>query len=69
MSKKPKKAAKKQNSSQVTSTTEINAAAIQEPVVKEKVGVVQEAGDHNDEEIPQLVPMEITSLAELKVII
>ncbi|KAM9556859.1 ribosomal L1 domain-containing protein 1 [Guaruba guarouba] len=65
-SKKPKKAAKKQNSSQVTLTTEINAAATQEPVVKEKVGVVQEAGDHNDEEIPQLVPMEITSLAELK---
>ncbi|KAM4656132.1 ribosomal L1 domain-containing protein 1 isoform 2-T2 [Amazona ochrocephala] len=67
MSKKPKKkAAKKQNLNQVTSTTEINAAATQEPVVKEKVGVVQEAGDHNDEEIPQLVPMEITSLAELK---
>ncbi|NXD62446.1 RL1D1 protein, partial [Eolophus roseicapillus] len=66
MSKKPKKAAKKRNSSQVTSVTEINAAATQEPVVKEKVGVVQEAGDHNDEEIPQLVPMEIKSLAELK---
>ncbi|XP_057261774.1 ribosomal L1 domain-containing protein 1 [Pezoporus wallicus] len=69
MSKKPKKSAKKQNSGQVTSTTEINAAAAaQEPVVKEKVGVVQEAGDHNDEEIPQLVPMEITSLAELKAV-
>ncbi|NWS43355.1 RL1D1 protein, partial [Probosciger aterrimus] len=66
ISKKPKKAAKKRNSSQVTSMTEINAAATREPVVKEKVGVVQEAGDHNDEEIPQLVPMEIKSLAELK---
>ncbi|XP_061235387.1 ribosomal L1 domain-containing protein 1 [Neopsephotus bourkii] len=68
MSKKPKKAAKKQKSSQVTSTTEMNAAAAQKPVVKEKVGVVQEADDHNDEEIPQLVPMEITSLAELKAV-
>ncbi|NXD87536.1 RL1D1 protein, partial [Halcyon senegalensis] len=64
--KKPKKAAKKLNSSQVTSTTEINAAtAMQELGIKENV-VVQEPGDHDDEEIPQLVPMKITILAELK---
>ncbi|XP_009987720.1 PREDICTED: ribosomal L1 domain-containing protein 1, partial [Tauraco erythrolophus] len=69
--KKPKKAAKKANSSQVTSTSEINAAAAatQELVTKEKVEVVQEPGDHDDdEEIPQLVPVQTTSLAELKVI-
>ncbi|XP_030340174.1 ribosomal L1 domain-containing protein 1 [Strigops habroptila] len=65
--KKPKKAAKNQNSSQVTSTTEINAAATQEPAVKEKAEVVHEPGDRNDEEIPQLVPMEIMSLDDLKV--
>ncbi|NXJ90430.1 RL1D1 protein, partial [Corythaixoides concolor] len=67
--KKPKKAAKKPNSSQVTSTSEINAtaAATQELVIKEKVEVVQEPGDHDDdEEIPQLVPMQTISLAELK---
>ncbi|KAM6121662.1 ribosomal L1 domain-containing protein 1 [Phoenicopterus ruber ruber] len=67
--KKPKKAAKKLNSSQVTLTAEINAAAAaatQELAIKEKVEVVQEPGDHDDEEIPQLVPMQTTSLAELK---
>ncbi|NXK05685.1 RL1D1 protein, partial [Herpetotheres cachinnans] len=64
--KKPKKAAKKLNSSQVTLTTEINAAATQEPVIKEEVEVVQEPGGDDDEEIPQLVPMQTTSLAELK---
>ncbi|NXX18196.1 RL1D1 protein, partial [Podargus strigoides] len=67
--KKPKKAAKKPNLSQVSLTTEINAAAaIQEPAIKEKVEIVQERGDHDDddEEIPQLVPMQPTSLAELK---
>ncbi|XP_009582576.1 PREDICTED: ribosomal L1 domain-containing protein 1, partial [Fulmarus glacialis] len=67
--KKPKKAAKKLNSSQVTLTTEINlaAAATKELVIKEKVEVVQEPGDHDDdEEIPQLVPVQTTSLAELK---
>ncbi|NWX50134.1 RL1D1 protein, partial [Steatornis caripensis] len=67
---KPKKAAKKQNSSQVTLTTEINAAAAatQELAIKEKVDIVQEPGDHDDddEEIPQLVPVQATSLAELK---
>ncbi|NXW84648.1 RL1D1 protein, partial [Alopecoenas beccarii] len=69
---KPKKAAKKSNSSQVTSTTEINtvaAAATQELVLKEKVEVAQETGDHDDdddEEIPQLVPVQPTSSAELK---
>ncbi|NXE73144.1 RL1D1 protein, partial [Cochlearius cochlearius] len=66
--KNPKKAVKKQNSSQVTLTTETNDAdATKELAVKEKV-VVQEPGDHNDddEEIPQLVPMQTTSLAELK---
>ncbi|KAK2533334.1 hypothetical protein Q9233_004548 [Columba guinea] len=68
-SKKLKKAAKKPNSSQVTSTTKINtvaAAAIQEPVVKEKVEVAQEAGDHDDDEIPQLVPVQTATSAELK---
>ncbi|NWX07755.1 RL1D1 protein, partial [Caloenas nicobarica] len=69
--KKPKKAAKKTNSSQVTLTTEINtvaaAAATQELVVKEKVEVAQEPGDHDDdEEIPQLVPVQTTGSAELK---
>ncbi|XP_052629128.1 ribosomal L1 domain-containing protein 1 [Harpia harpyja] len=68
--KKPKAAAKKLNSSQVTLTTEINAnaaaAATKELVIKEKVEVVQEPGDQDDEEIPQLVPMQTTSLAELK---
>ncbi|KAM9598250.1 ribosomal L1 domain-containing protein 1 [Morphnus guianensis] len=69
--KKPKKAAKKLNSSQVTLTTEINAnaaaaATTEELVIKEKVEVVQEPGDQDDEEIPQLVPMQTTSLAELK---
>uniref|UniRef100_A0A663N5A2 Ribosomal L1 domain-containing protein 1 n=1 Tax=Athene cunicularia TaxID=194338 RepID=A0A663N5A2_ATHCN len=64
--KKPKKTAKKRNSSKVTLTTEINAAATtQELAIKEKV-VVQEPDD--DEEIPQLVPMQTTILAELKVI-
>ncbi|XP_064317925.1 ribosomal L1 domain-containing protein 1 [Phalacrocorax carbo] len=66
--KKPKAAAKKLNSGQVTLTTKINAdAATQALEIKEKV-VVQESGDHDDddEEIPQLVPMQTTSLAELK---
>ncbi|XP_010155017.1 PREDICTED: ribosomal L1 domain-containing protein 1, partial [Eurypyga helias] len=65
---KPKKAAKKQNSSQVTLTTEMNAAAAtQELGIKDKAEVVQEPGDHDDdEEIPQLVPVQTTSLAELK---
>ncbi|XP_051488456.1 ribosomal L1 domain-containing protein 1 [Apus apus] len=65
--KKPKKAAKKLKSSEVTSTSEINAAAAtQELAIEEKV-VVNEPGDHDDdEEIPQLVPLEMTSLAELK---
>ncbi|NXS50275.1 RL1D1 protein, partial [Balaeniceps rex] len=66
--KKPNKAAKKIKSSQVTLTAEINAgAATKELVIKEKV-VVQEPGDHDDddEEIPQLVPVQTTSLAELK---
>ncbi|XP_064886480.1 ribosomal L1 domain-containing protein 1 isoform X2 [Columba livia] len=66
-SKKLKKAAKKPNSSQVTSTTKINtvaAAATQELVVKEEVA--QEAGDHDDDEIPQLVPVQTAASAELK---
>ncbi|XP_009871096.1 PREDICTED: ribosomal L1 domain-containing protein 1, partial [Apaloderma vittatum] len=63
--KKPKKETKKLNSSQVTLKTEMNtAAATQELVIKEDA--VQEPGDHDDEEIPQLVPMQITSLAELE---
>ncbi|NWI65810.1 RL1D1 protein, partial [Todus mexicanus] len=69
--KKPKKAAKILNSSQVTSTTEVAAAAPaaaapQELAEKEKVEVVQESGDHEDEEIPQLVPIQTTILAELE---
>ncbi|KAM6196961.1 ribosomal L1 domain-containing protein 1 [Sarcoramphus papa] len=65
--KKPKNAAQKLNSSQVTLTTEINAApATQESAIKQKVVVVQEPGDCDDEEIPQLVPMQTTSLADLK---
>ncbi|NXE20458.1 RL1D1 protein, partial [Ardeotis kori] len=68
--KKPKKAAKKLNSSQVSLTTETNAAAAaatKEPAVKEKVEVVQEAGDHDDDdEIPQLVPLQTASLPEMK---
>ncbi|NXL85620.1 RL1D1 protein, partial [Alectura lathami] len=64
---KPKKAAKKVSSSQTTVTTEnkVAAAATQELAIKE--AVVQEPEEHADEEeIPQLVPMQITSLAELK---
>ncbi|XP_009077772.1 PREDICTED: ribosomal L1 domain-containing protein 1, partial [Acanthisitta chloris] len=69
--KKQKKIAEKQNSSQVTLTTKKKAkakakAASQEVVVKEKLELVQEPGDHDDEEIPQLVPIQ-TSSAELKV--
>ncbi|XP_050761819.1 ribosomal L1 domain-containing protein 1 [Gymnogyps californianus] len=65
--KKPKNTAQKLNSSQVTLTTEINAApATQESAIKQKVVVVQEPGDCDDEEIPQLVPMQTTSLADLK---
>ncbi|NXL43195.1 RL1D1 protein, partial [Podilymbus podiceps] len=65
--KKPKKAAKKLNSRQVPSTAESNAAAAtQEFAIEEKVEVVQEPSDHDDEEIPQLVPMQTTSLAEMK---
>lgn len=64
-----KKTAKKLKSSQVTVTTESKAAAgTQEPVIKEKVEVVQEPGDCDDEEIPQLVPIQTTS-ADLKVIV
>ncbi|NWY60299.1 RL1D1 protein, partial [Chionis minor] len=65
--KKSKAAAKKLNASQVTVKTKINAAAAtKELAIKEKV-VVQEPGDHDDdEEIPQLVPLQTTVLAELK---
>ncbi|NWV12456.1 RL1D1 protein, partial [Ptilonorhynchus violaceus] len=65
--KKPKKTAKKPNSSQVTVTTESKAAAgTQEPVIQENVETAQEPGDHDDEEIPQLVPIQTTSSADLK---
>ncbi|KAM9290707.1 ribosomal L1 domain-containing protein 1 [Morus bassanus] len=68
--KKPKAAAKKLNSGQITLTTKINAAAAATLALetKEKVEVVQDSGDHDDddEEIPQLVPVQTTSLAELK---
>ncbi|NXK63703.1 RL1D1 protein, partial [Sylvietta virens] len=65
--KKVKKPGKKLKSSQVTVTTEGKAApGTQEPVIKEKVEVVQEPGDCDDEEIPQLVPIQTTSSADLK---
>ncbi|NWV63366.1 RL1D1 protein, partial [Malurus elegans] len=65
--KKVKKTAKKLNSNPVTVTKESKAAAgTQEPVVKEKVEIVQEPGDQDDEEIPQLVPIETMSSADLK---
>ncbi|XP_015731917.1 ribosomal L1 domain-containing protein 1 [Coturnix japonica] len=62
--KKLKKTAKKVNSSQNSMTTENKAAAAtQELVIKEEV--VQEPEKRaDDEEIPQLVPMQVTSLAE-----
>ncbi|NXC26844.1 RL1D1 protein, partial [Campylorhamphus procurvoides] len=65
--KKPKKTAKKKESSQVTETTESKAAAAtQESAIKEKAETAQEPGDQDDEEIPQLVPIQTKSLAELK---
>ncbi|NWI49194.1 RL1D1 protein, partial [Calyptomena viridis] len=65
--KKPKKTTKKLKSSQVTVTTERKAAAAtQDLVVKEKAEVVQQPGDKDDEEIPQLVPIQTQSLAEMK---
>ncbi|NXC02095.1 RL1D1 protein, partial [Orthonyx spaldingii] len=65
--KQSKEETKKQNSSQVTVTRESKAAAgTQEPVMKEKVKTVQEPGDHDDEEIPQLVPIQTTVSADLK---
>ncbi|NWQ80301.1 RL1D1 protein, partial [Columbina picui] len=67
--KKPKKAAKKANSNQVTLTTEMNtvaAAVTQELAVKEKVEAQEPGDDDDDEEIPQLVPVQTTSSAELK---
>lgn len=49
-------------------STEIGgaAAATHELEIKEKVEVFQEAVGHYDEEIPQLVPMQRRSFAELK---
>ncbi|NXN35981.1 RL1D1 protein, partial [Rhinoptilus africanus] len=65
--KKPKKSAKKRILSHVTVTTESNAAAAtKELAIKEKVVEAQEPGDRDDEEIPQLVPMQTTILAELE---
>ncbi|XP_015497927.1 ribosomal L1 domain-containing protein 1 isoform X1 [Parus major] len=67
--KKVKRKAKKLKSSQVTVTTGSKAAAAagtQEPVIKEKVEIIQEPGDNDDEEIPQLVPIQTTSSADLK---
>uniref|UniRef100_A0A803V037 Ribosomal L1 domain-containing protein 1 n=1 Tax=Ficedula albicollis TaxID=59894 RepID=A0A803V037_FICAL len=67
--KKVKKTDKKLKSSQVTVVTENKAAAAtQEPVLKGKVEIVQEPGDCDDEEIPQLVPIQTTGSADLKVI-
>ncbi|KAJ7416052.1 Ribosomal L1 domain-containing protein 1 [Willisornis vidua] len=63
--KKPKKTAKKLKSSQVTETTQSKAAAAtQKSEIKEEI--VQEPGEHDDEEIPQLVPIQTKSQAELK---
>ncbi|NXM63356.1 RL1D1 protein, partial [Illadopsis cleaveri] len=65
--KKVKKTAKKRKSSQVTVTAKSKAAAgTQEPVIKEKVEGVQEPGDCDDEEIPQLVPIQTMSSADQK---
>ncbi|NXU72623.1 RL1D1 protein, partial [Oreotrochilus melanogaster] len=65
--KKPKMAGKKLKSSQVTLTTENNTAATQKLAIKEKVVDVNEPGDHDDdEEIPQLVPIQTTDLTEQK---
>ncbi|NWY67553.1 RL1D1 protein, partial [Erithacus rubecula] len=66
--KKVKKTGKKLKSSQVTVTTKNKAAAAatQEPVLKGKVETVQETGDCDDEEIPQLVPIQTTGSADLK---
>ncbi|NXQ49303.1 RL1D1 protein, partial [Catharus fuscescens] len=65
--KKVKKTGKKLKSRQDTVTTENKAAAAtQEPVIKEKVETVQEPGDCDDEEIPQLVPIQTTSSADPK---
>ncbi|NXN78064.1 RL1D1 protein, partial [Bombycilla garrulus] len=65
--KKVKKTAKNLKSHQVTTTTESKAAAgTQEPVIKGKVEIVQEPGDCDDKEIPQLVPIESVSSADLK---
>lgn len=65
-----KKTAKKQKSSQATVTAKSKAAAgTQEPVIKEKVEGVQEPGDCDDEEIPQLVPIQTTGSADQKVIV
>ncbi|NXC84454.1 RL1D1 protein, partial [Cercotrichas coryphoeus] len=65
--KKVKKTGKNLKSSQASVRTENKAAAAtQEPVLKGKVEIVQEPGDCDDEEIPQLVPIQTTSSADLK---
>ncbi|NWT84187.1 RL1D1 protein, partial [Lanius ludovicianus] len=65
--KKVKKTAKKLKPSQVTVTTESKAAAgTQKPVIKEKVEIVQEPGDGDDEEIPQLVPIQTADLKKME---
>ncbi|NXX89144.1 RL1D1 protein, partial [Centropus bengalensis] len=62
--KKLKNAAKKKKSSEVTTAVATPANAAQDLGVKEKA--VQEPGGDDDEEIPQLVPMQTTILDELK---
>ncbi|NWU94547.1 RL1D1 protein, partial [Upupa epops] len=57
---------KRPKSNQVTSVTESNAAALTQELAQKEKAVVQEAGDHDDEEIPQLVPIQTTILAEIK---
>ncbi|NWY45447.1 RL1D1 protein, partial [Sylvia atricapilla] len=65
--KKVKKTAKKQKSSPGTVTAESKAVAgTQEPVRKEKGEGVQEPGDCDDEEIPQLVPIQTVNSADQK---
>ncbi|NXP55919.1 RL1D1 protein, partial [Heliornis fulica] len=64
---KMKRLAKNPLSSQATTTTEVAAAAAtEEPSIKEKVTVQEPADREDDEEIPQLVPIQPTSVAELK---
>ncbi|NXX44608.1 RL1D1 protein, partial [Tricholaema leucomelas] len=63
---KSKKADKKNKTSQVTLTTEINNTAAATQDLEIKANRVQEPDDHDDEEIPQLVPIQTTILDQLE---